>query len=252
MGSSASKGSARRYPSAAARAGLDSVLQPPPRHTLLNQEPESLASIVRSADEATKVQQSAGTAATVDEEEPVRAPTPEVSKVKDAELLGLEDFEAPGSSYNSQLNKMLKSIGPIAAEGNITVSNNVQTNPIAMMFRARDSVSDRVMKEQEDESIPRTLFTAGELGDILEASKSGKSKSEIMREFRMSEEAYEKLGSAFTYFGTGTPGGAEENESYGTLQNHGVPTWQLELPSERKDPKSDRPIADPTMQLSRR
>ncbi|KAK7206636.1 hypothetical protein BZA70DRAFT_266063 [Myxozyma melibiosi] len=231
MGSAASK-SARRYPTASARGGVDQLLkattpQPIPKlerppKPVISQDPEPLESVIMAAKVGEKKQHTAGTKAVTADDLP--PPPPRATRVNDP-ALGLEDFEAPGGNYNSQLNNMLKRLGPVDLGGSVTQLNNFRTNPVAQMFKVRDEVARQGKKQEEDVTSKRTLFSSGEIADIIDSAKQGWSEQRIEEHYNIEKGVLAKLGTAFSKFEPAQKNEPLHNEQTGNdfdqLVSHG-------------------------------
>ncbi|KAK9324800.1 hypothetical protein V1517DRAFT_316341 [Lipomyces orientalis] len=212
MGSAASK-STRRYPSAAARGGVENLLnseaRSPPRPTPAvprrpTIEPESIDDVIKPVESAFQGKKN-----------------PRMNDL----ALGLEDFDSGSGNYNAQLNDMLKKLGPVHIQGNITQSNNIQNNPVAQMFKVRELVSERGKIEQEDLHRRRTLFSAAELAEILDLSKKAWTRKELEDHYQLDPTVWDDLGMAFRKFTPEKSIDAEkdtEEESFEILMRHGA------------------------------
>ncbi|KAK9375671.1 uncharacterized protein V1513DRAFT_441601 [Lipomyces chichibuensis] len=220
MGSTVSK-STRRYPSAAARGGVENLLKntipkrtsdvrsPPPKPTApsgSNIGAESINDVINPVESVFQ-----------EEKNP---------KLNDI-ALGLADFDSDSGSgnYNSQLNDMLKKLGPVHIYGNVTQPNDIQTNPVAQMFKVREFVNERGRVEQEDLHRRRTVFSAAELAEILDLSRKNWTKKELEDHYHLDPTVWDNIGTAFRKFipekSIDQAKGAEE-ESFEILMRHGA------------------------------
>ncbi|KAK9245049.1 hypothetical protein V1506DRAFT_539372 [Lipomyces tetrasporus] len=216
MGSAASK-STRRYPSAAARGGVENLLKsearPPPTPVVPRRPsigPESIDDVIKPVESAFQGKKN-----------------PRMNDL----ALGLEDFDAGSGSgnYNAQLNDMLKKLGPVHIQGNITQSNNIQNNPVAQMFKVRELVSERGKIEQEDLHRRRTLFSPAEVAEILDLRKKAWTRKELEDHYHLDPTVWDDLGTAFRKF---TPEQSidaakdAEEESFEILMRHGDSSYK--------------------------
>ncbi|KAK9330509.1 hypothetical protein V1520DRAFT_340337 [Lipomyces starkeyi] len=195
MGSIVSK-STRRYPSAAARGGAENLLKstipkhtsdirlPPPKPTTPsrpNIEAESINDVIKPVESVFQGEKN-----------------PKLNDV----ALGLEDFDSDSGSgnYNSQLNDMLKKLGPVHIYGNVTQPNNIEINPVAQMFKVREFVNERGRMEQEDLHRRRTVFSAAELAEILDLSRKNWTKKELEDHYHLDPTIWDDIGKAFRKF----------------------------------------------------
>ncbi|KAK9468985.1 hypothetical protein V1512DRAFT_258363 [Lipomyces arxii] len=153
--------------------------------------------------------------------------------------LGLEEFPVGGEvtgEYSHYLNDMLKKLGPINIDGNVTQSNNLQMNPVARMFKARDEINARGQHERQDVTTRRTLFSASELAEIIELGKRGWTRTELEEHFHMDRRVLDEMGTAFVKFKAKNKfnenqeledvkeKGKSDDESFQILMEHGRST----------------------------
>ncbi|KAK9235700.1 hypothetical protein V1525DRAFT_409285 [Lipomyces kononenkoae] len=225
MGSVASK-STRRYPSATSRGGVEKLLKsttppntsdarprpppPSPKPTApprANIEAESINDVIRPVESVFQKQNN-----------------PKLNDI----ALGLEDFDSSGGSgsgnYNSQLNEMLKKLGPVHIQGNVTRPNNIQNNPVAQMFKVRELVNERGRVEQEDLHRRRTVFSAAELAEILDLSRKNWTRKELEDHYHLDPTVWDDIGTSFRNFVPEKlidPEKDVEEESFEILMRHG-------------------------------
>ncbi|KAK9367218.1 hypothetical protein V1509DRAFT_659553 [Lipomyces kononenkoae] len=225
MGAVASK-STRRYPSAASRGGVDKLLKTttPPNTSDIRPQPQPLAPKPSAPPRATIEAESIN-----DVIRPVESVFQRESNPKFDIALGLEDFDSRGGSgsgnYSSQLNEMLKKLGPVQIQGNVTQSNNIQKNPVAQMFKVRELVNERGRVEQEDLHRRRTVFSAAELAEILELRRKNWHKKELEDHYHLDSTVWDDIGTAFRKFVPERlvdPEKDAEEEGFEILMRHGA------------------------------
>ncbi|KAK9453939.1 hypothetical protein V1511DRAFT_503676 [Dipodascopsis uninucleata] len=199
MGSALSKAPTRKYPSAAARGGVEKLLTTPRS----SKKQDLDARYETSQNDVTR--NNAGNVENITESHSTatNGQIDQTSKNNrlDDDVLGLRDFESgnvPG--YHVQLNEMLKKIGPVQSSNNLLSKNNIQFNPVGEMFKMKEIISQRGLAESRDMSLKRTLLSPSQLSEILENMEKGWSKEEIKRAFFLDEGILEKIGTGFKKF----------------------------------------------------